>query len=353
MIDSSYNFSFDPNKNNDLSDRKQLYGYLCLTTVPSHRTYLEKIVDSQNRVEYKFKTEFLADDFRPNEIKLKLNGATLTVEAIKEIKTCKSANALNTISNDVSFFSNFKESEKFKREIDLPPFLDLATLNCYLETYQRAESVLLIEALIDKCSELYRQLNETKCDSPTASEKERVFDIQSPPEIKPRSKMNGNCNRSTTTAPAASNSEFLKFKFDLKGYDSNKIILSIRNKSGLHISASKHVVDSNGELKQEQFEHEINLPGNAEIYNIRNCFDESDGVLRIEIPFSKEVTNNQYNLNTNSGSDKSAHCSTSSACPASPSMKNIASCETFNNNAKNEKYLELTFDLYDFKFDDV
>jgi HSP20 family molecular chaperone IbpA len=363
MIDSNYK-NFNNILNNSVIDQK-LANYLNT----SYRTFIEKLIDEHNVVEFKFKTEFLADDFRPSEIKLKLNGSKLIVEAVKELKTFKSAGSLNAPpSNDASFFTNFKESEKFKREIDLPGFLDLTTLSCYLETYERAESTLVVEAFIEKSSELYKQLyasslseTESVANSSRSSAKpntnnyhydnksfesknpDGLFELRQPPEIKPRSSVK-NTKQAT---------EFLKFKFDLKGYDSNNISLSIKNRSALHIHAVRVATDSNSLKKNEEFNHEINLPSNVEIFNIRNCFDESDGVLRIEIPFSvdRQPTQPSHNNNTSAARPDSS-TSTSSVFTSSSSNQSVA-LKPKPALDKNEKYLELTFDLYDFKFDDI
>jgi HSP20 family molecular chaperone IbpA len=371
MIDSNYT-QFNNILNSSVIDQK-LANFLNT----SYRTFIEKLINEHNVVEFKFKTEFLADDFRPSEIKLKLNGATLIVEAVKELKTFKSVGSLNIpTGNDASFFSNFKESEKFKREIELPSFLDLATLSCYLETYQRVESTLVIETFIEKSSELYRQLHaasldETECSTETSSrsnnyydnksfdsssnQEDSLFELRLPPVIKPRS--------STKPAPKPSSAEYLKFKFDLKGYDSNNISLSIKNRSVLHIQAIRVANDAHGQPRNEEFNHEINLPSNVEIFNIRNCFDESDGVLKIEIPFivdSSKQPQPQQRIPVNNRlarvekeSNRSTSTNSSNTYTGSNTINGGQSNKQKSALNKNEKYLELTFDLYDFKFDDI
>jgi HSP20 family molecular chaperone IbpA len=282
------------------------FSYL-LSTNLKHRTFIEKLIDDKERIYYKFKCEFLVDNFRPNEIRLKLDGSKLVVDATKQIKSFKSESSLNDLANFSNNTPLIRETENFKREIALPSFLNLKTLTSYLETYQKDENVLVIEAYVDEKSDLFKTLGNNK---PSNSS----YEIRPPPLIKPRTSVH---------KPSPNNGEFLKFKFDLKGYESANINLSIRKKSILHISAFKTILDdrTNELRKTDVFNHEIDLPPNVEIHNIKNCFDESEGILRIEIPFSK-LGNNK---SSGSGSNK----------------KN------------SEKYLELTFDLYDFKFDTI
>jgi HSP20 family molecular chaperone IbpA len=159
----------------------------------------------------------------------------------------------------------------------------------------------------------------------------------------------------------SNNNDFLKFKFDLKGYDSNNISLSIKHRSVLQIHAFRTINDAQGKPKNEEFNHEIALPSNVEIFNIRNCFDEADGVLRIEIPLSKPAAggaavDTTSQLNNSSTSSTLTQCSSSESA-ATSSQGNNSSVATRSAQKKplnkNEKYLELTFDLYDFKFDDI
>jgi HSP20 family molecular chaperone IbpA len=87
---------------------------------------------------------------------------------------------------------------------------------------------------------------------------------------------------------------------------------------------------SNGTIKD--FYREIRLPKNSEIHNIRNCFDESVGILRIEIPLTKKKNQNNSDLNNLDEKNKSSRDK-----------------RTVND----DKYLELVFDLHDYQFDKI
>lgn len=317
MLDTNY-MSFNSMINSSELSEQNLSRYFNFGS-SNQRIFIEKLVDTRyansSPVDYKFKCEFPADDFRHNEIKLKLDGTRLIVEAVKQVKKVKSTGSINTVgttTNESGFFT--KDSEHYKRELDLPPFLDLATLNCYLETFHKSESVLVVEAYVNRSSELYTQLDSAHNKPVT-------------PRIKPRLLCRENSDNNS--------SDCLRFKFDLKGYHADNINLSIRNKSILMIKASKLVIDpASGLSKTEEFNHEINLPSNAEIFNIRNSYDEDEGLLRLEIPFTKTGQHDQAN------SDDTR------------SVRSSVKSQTGVMN-KGEKYLELTFDLYDFKFDDI
>ena len=76
-----------------------------------------------------------------------------------------------------------------------------------------------------------------------------------------------------------SSDTFMKYKFDLSDFDAKDIQITIRDKSVLNVSAVRNVTDSKtGKPMLEKFTHDIQLPDNVEIHNIKNCFDENDGI---------------------------------------------------------------------------
>ena len=116
--------------------------------------------------------------------------------------------------------------------------------------------------------------------------------------------------------------ECLKYKFDLKDVDSKNISITIKNKTVLELKAYRDSVGVDGQRHVKEFNHEIALPNDIEIFNIKNCYDEEDGILRIEIPAGSR-----------------SRISKATAAQQARFSK--------------DKYLELMFDLYDFKFEDL
>ena len=71
---------------------------------------------------------------------------------------------------------------------------------------------------------------------------------------------------------------FLKYKFDLSDFEAKNIEITVRDRTVLNVSAVRTVIDeTSGQPISEYFNHDIKLPDQAEIQNIKNCFDESDG----------------------------------------------------------------------------
>ena len=129
--------------------------------------------------------------------------------------------------------------------------------------------------------------------------------------------------------------ECLKYKFDLKDVESKNISMTIKNKNTLEIRAFKKVVDANGHANVKEINHEINLPEDVEIFNIKNCFDEEEGILKIEIPIKARAV-------------KASETSDRLDCGHLPNSQ-----DNFSKMFSKDKYLELLFDLYDFKFDNL
>ncbi|CAF0887490.1 unnamed protein product [Brachionus calyciflorus] len=246
----------------------------CLTDKLKNNVYIEKC-DQTGLLKYK--CEFLVGDhLNANNFRLKLLNEKLSIEIEKLVES-----------------ENYREFENFRREISIPSYVDAKTLNCFLETYENNQNLLIIEALL----------------KPDCSVSQKGSSLKS--KLKNFNQNNG----------------FLKYKFDLSDYDPQNISISVRNKSILVINAFKKIFDSNGKPIVQEFNHEINLPDKVEFHNIRNCLDESDGILKIEIPVpDKDLFNNNEFLKNK---------------------------KLYRNESSDDKYLELMFDLLEFKYDGI
>lgn len=129
------------------------------TDTIEHRSYIEKCADN----EFKYKCEFLVGKFAPTDFKIKLKGSQLVVEAIHETpvekKTPQQLNQENfyydnddtyTLAAEDTTSYLGKQTEKFVRELDMPAFVDLDSLSCYLETYEDFQNVLVVEGLVQR-----------------------------------------------------------------------------------------------------------------------------------------------------------------------------------------------------------
>lgn len=93
---------------------------------------------------------------------------------------------------------------------------------------------------------------------------------------------------------------FLKYKFDLSNFESKDIEITIRDRTLLNVTAERTLIDEGtGQLTKEYFNHDIQLPSNAEIYNIKNCFDENDGMHIIQYMYNICHVSFQLFFNTN------------------------------------------------------
>lgn len=363
----------------ELSGDRQLNEQLSRNS--EHKSYIEK-----TDFGYLYKCEFLVGKFRPTEFRIKLRENNLTVEASREHirasdlpETSMSSidannvyydnnNVLNNNNNNRYNYLNFKEIESFKREINVPMFVDLDSLNCYLETYENFQNVLVVEGLIDKRFQYDEYFDgvgpqhatfEPDLDRIPKSEKIRIMQEKNSPKFGPARKIeNSNSNHSLSSS-SGNNSGYLKYKFDLSEYDSNNITITVRNKTILNVNAHKVVFDPNGHKQIEQFNHDIRLPDNVQIHNIKNCFDENDGILRIEIPLdnlSNSAPTGITSSFSNSSQPDSAHNNNSNVHNLNShrrGKKAAAATSASSSMGENEKYLELMFDLYDFKFDKI
>lgn len=301
-----YEALIEPNREKELSDE-------FLINSLDHTVIIEPDNTASNRLKYKLKIAVGA--FTPTDFKLKLRNNSLLIKATRV--TLKPENTTNNI------ISNVKEYEEFKREINLPECVETETLVCYLEVYEDNQNFLFIEG----------QINETTSPDLVESLASQTEAKPKPVVGKPRlnrcsKKVFKSIDDDSRRVENYSNNACLKYKFELREFDSDNISISIRNKNLLCVHAYESYVDEDGQPAVKEFNQEINLPSNIELCNIRNCFDETLGILKIEIPL-------KFNKNSSSEGD-------SDGDEESEDVQN-----------ENDKYLELMFDLKDFSYDDV
>lgn len=284
-----------------------------------HSILIEKVGN-----QFKYILKISVGPFVPTNFKLKLKNKSLLIKASREL--VKSQH-----KQENEYISNLREFEEFKREINLPDFVQTNTLTCYLEVYEDSNNYLFVEGLIAESTSInvlnsyIKARNESQKDvthtlsKPTLSNKIRT-------KLHDCSTKNAKVFKSIDEIKEKrvenySTSRCLKYKFELRDFDSNNINISIRNKSILVVYAYETYLDLNGKPAIRDFNHEINLPKNIELCNIRNCYDETYGTLRIEIPLTSKKTaeTNYENKQLND----------------------------------NDKYLELMFDLKDFKYENI
>ncbi|CAF4802927.1 unnamed protein product, partial [Rotaria socialis] len=81
------------------------------STGAAHRSYIEEDNDGKK----KYKIQFEIGEFRPEELNVKVEGRTLIVKGDRQLKA-----------------GNATESKQFNRELTLPEFIDVKTLQSYL-----------------------------------------------------------------------------------------------------------------------------------------------------------------------------------------------------------------------------
>ena len=316
-----------------------------------HKIFIEKIDDD----EYKYKVEIEIGEFRPNDIKIKLKGKKLTINASRKTEENDIETEVNeTIKPNAT---NLKEFEQFKREVELPDFLILETVNCFLETYEDSQSMLVIEALIDPNSDILK--NESYLDQLKIRDVDKEDEEPRPSILKNRSSSKPSLKKSSQNnlkqpksfenlTENELNSDFnqvvLKYKFDLNEFDSKNISISIKNKNVLVVYAVRKCFNDKGRIYNKEFNREIVLPESIEIYNIRNCFDEASGILRIEIPLKQERNNHSSSFEDDEESaelDNDYYSYKTLRRDPDGSQKRL----------DKDRYLELMFDLNNFKFE--
>jgi len=299
-----------------------------------HTVIIEKYTENQ----YKYKLKILVESFVPTDFKLKLKGKSLLVKATREANRTRNESDVNEV------VSNVKEYEEFKREINLPDFVINESLVCYLEVYEDNQNYLFIEGLIDEninLSSLKNFVQNKKRPLKSSNMKENMQKTQKHDFYLSKMKDSNVYNKvfksiDEITDPRVENyssNGCLKYKFELRDFDSNNINISIRNRNILVVYAYDKYLDLNGKPAFREFNQEINLPNNIELCNIRNCFDETLGTLRIEIPLkfsSKNKVDSKKQNNNHENYEEEE--------------------EEIN---ENDKYLELMFDLKDFKYENI
>lgn len=117
-----------------------------------HRSFIEK----HGGKEYKYKCEFLVGKFESTDFKIKLCDRRLIIEALHETPVTKTSKQFDLenfyYENDENDTLRYlgKHIERFVRDLDMPNFVDLDSLSCYLETYQDFQNVLIIEGIVER-----------------------------------------------------------------------------------------------------------------------------------------------------------------------------------------------------------
>lgn len=191
--------------------------------------YIEKNQDNQ----YVYKVEIKIGDFKPNDIRLRLKGRKLIIHAVKQAnKTVKydlkhnnnlSINELRNLINDSKTNAINNEYEEFKKEIILPNFVRAETILSFLETYEdKTENLLLLEGQIDT--------DLLESDDMTTTTTTRKFPTNNLQKNKNTNDYLDECNQMENHS-----SGVLKYKFDLKDFDSSHVNISIKVKFFLAI----------------------------------------------------------------------------------------------------------------------
>ena len=309
-----------------------------------HTVYIEKT----NENKYKYKLKILVGSFIPTDFKLKLKGKNLLIRATREaikhdLQSLRDDDNQDEDEDEEEEYNydedyekniNLKEYEEFKRELTLPDFVLTNSIICYLEVYEDNQNFLYIEALVDDSADFnsmtHYQTKQQRQQSPGMQPYSRRSNCTNQ-SLRKRSTLDKKTFQSIDQLNEKrvenySSNGCLKYKFELKEFESNNVSISIKNQNILVVYAFTTYLDLNGKPALKEFNKEIPLPDNIELCNIRNCFDESVGTLRIEIPliFNKS-NNNAFNQTVDVNHNNDDH--------------------------ENEKYLELIFDLKDFKFE--
>jgi HSP20 family molecular chaperone IbpA len=235
-----------------------------------------------------YKLQLNIADFKAEDLKINLNGFSLSISGFYESDNNISPNAV-------------KKTKQFKRDIELPNFINLNKMRSYLIP-DNGSNVLNIEAPVIQNEEQQQQLLSARSSN---------YEMMNPHDTNEIS------------------SGVLKYKFSLKEYRPQDISICIKDGKKLLINAVNETFDHYGKMCRE-FVREINLPQDVDPYKIKNCYDPVDGILRIEIPMS--------NLND-------IYCEFNS--------KSDYDDGKFEKMNLNEDHLELAFDLTEYELDNV
>lgn len=229
-----------------------------------HSILIEKIGN-----QFKYILKISVGPFVPTNFKLKLKNKSLLIKATREL--VKSQH-----KQENEYVSNLREFEEFKREINLPDFVLTNTLTCYLEVYEDSNNYLFVEGLIDESTSsnvlnsYIKARNESQKEATNAPSKAKLSN-QIRTKLEDCSTKNAKVFKSIDEIKEKrvenySTSRCLKYKFELRDFDSNNINISIRNKNILVVYAYDTYMDLSGKPAIREFNHEINLPK-----NIGNC----------------------------------------------------------------------------------
>ncbi|CAF0864965.1 unnamed protein product [Rotaria sordida] len=330
----------------------------------AHRSFIEEDNDGRK----KYKIQFEIGEFRPEELNVRVEGRMLIVKGERQIKA-----------------GNATESKQFNRELTIPEFIDVNTLQSYLSD----DGILTMEAPVI----LDRVYNSSGSSALTSSNPNRIVDTtftsgrqplsnygyggntqansysstssassfrQDGPSFRETSSFNrnsplrdqysstssastligGNNNPSSGTFSTFtpkqnySTNDGIKnvtYKFDLNQFAPEDIGIQV-NDTMLKVTAVKE--ERNGRnSSQREFRREIGLPDGAEPKNLTNTLS-ADGVLTIQIPvrdyrppLTPSYRSQQYSL------------------PA-----NVTTNDSYS---FGDQQLKLTFDLSGYKPDDV
>lgn len=279
--------------------------------VIENRSFIEKHGEN----EYKYKCEILVGKFLATDFKIKLRDRQLIIEALQETPVTKTSKQFDLenfyYDKDENCTLGYlgKHVERFVRDLDVPNFVDLDSLSCYLETYQDFQNVLIIEGIVER-SHIVSTGESSIVSTLAASKNQDTLNRSAKKDLPLNSssissskifasnqkvifwwlyynlidwliriyilKFKNASNRVTSDT-------FLKYKFDLGDFESKDIEITIRDRTLLNVTAERSLIDERtGQLTREYFNHDIQLPRNAEIYNIKNCFDENDGMQIIQ-----------------------------------------------------------------------
>ncbi|CAF3322663.1 unnamed protein product [Rotaria socialis] len=338
------------------------------STGAAHRSYIEEDNDGKK----KYKIQFEIGEFRPEELNVKVEGRTLIVKGDRQLKA-----------------GNATESKQFNRELTLPEFIDVKTLQSYLSD----DGMLTMEApvILDRfynnpgssaltssnpsrfvdtsfiggrqpLSNFVHGNNHTNSYSSTSSassfrqdapilRETGSFTRNSPlrdpyPSTSSTSTLVGgggisnNNNQSSATFISTKNystndrndgAKNVTYTFDLNQFAPEDISIQV-NDTMLKVAAVKQERDGRGSTHRE-FRREIGLPDGADPKNLTNTLS-NDGILTINIPvrdyrppLTPTYQTQQFNLPTN--------INTKDSCAVA------------------DQQLKLTFDLNGYKPDDV
>ncbi|CAF2522442.1 unnamed protein product [Rotaria sp. Silwood2] len=329
----------------------------------THRSFIEEDNDGRK----KYKIQFEIGEFRPEELNVKVEGRMLIVKGDRQMKV-----------------GNATESKQFNRELTLPEFIDVKTLQSYLSD----DGILTMEAPVI----LDRVYNNTGSSTLTSSNPNRLVDTTFTSGRQPLSNYGIGNNQTGSYSSTSSTSSFrqdgsglreansfnrnsplrdpysstssastliggntnqpsntfstltsrqnystndglknVTYKFDLNQFVPEDIAIQV-NDTMLKVTAVKQERDGHSSTHRE-FRREIGLPDGAEPKSLTNTLS-ADGILTIQIPvrdyrppLTPTYQSQHHNLPTN--------------------------INTNDSYSFGDQQLKLTFDLNGYKPDDV